>query len=139
MQLLDETRFQFPIDVGAIVRRSHAYVDRCEQCLALRPDIHAVASGDHPLAIVSRLSAVVTDEIIRAFAGWLSDGHEREELATDPEGAAALALNAIEHSRQAWLALVHTQQVRAISAAPLVTDLVWLKHEIARAFPGAID
>ena len=29
--------------------------------------------------------------------------------------------------------------MRAIAAAPFVTDLVWLKHEIARAFPDATD
>ena len=130
-------RLQLPIDLAALARRTRAYVARCECWVEQRRDAREVLDDGQFVAIVKRLSPIVGAEILTALDGWLHVGDDRSELAVDPDAAATLALTAIEHSRQAWLALVRTRQVGAAAAAPFVTDLVWLKHEVERAFPSA--
>jgi hypothetical protein len=135
-----------PIDLRALQRRAQQYLRRCEKWLATQGSgLRAQASGPRgdgtddglqPMTIVSRLSLIVPTEIDRALAAWFAPPDESHELIVDPEDAAAIALVAIEHSRGAWLALVKSQQIRAVAAEPFITDLVWLRHEVERTFPN---
>ena len=137
--LLDDHPPQIPIDLRALQRRAQQYSRRCEAWMAGQASPHSphhAADEDvHPVAIVSRLSVIVPTEIDRALAGWLLPENETRDLIADPGHAAALALTAIEHSRGAWLSLVKHQHIRALTAQPFIADLVWLKHEVERAFP----
>ena len=119
MELSEEAGVEFPIDVEALAERSRAYAARCDG-----------------LRIVGPLSASLSAQILCALEGWRSS-EACHDLSSDPERAATHALGAIERSRQAWLALVRTREVGALYAADFVADLVWLKYELARAFPNA--
>jgi hypothetical protein len=114
-----DARVDFPIDIEALTRRCRMYAARCDG-----------------LTDVAPLSASLSAQVLCALDGWLS-ANAGDELSSDPEHAAADALRTIERSRQAWLAMVKSREVRAISAASSVADLVWLKYEIGRAFPNA--
>lgn len=135
MNVLDDEQLQLPIDVVTVVRRSRAYLLRCDRLLSQHGGARATTCGGQALGTISRLGPVLTAEVLGALEGWLTGSEQRVELAIDPVAAAARALSAIEQSREAWLALVRMQQVGAMAAAPFVTDLVWLKHEVERAFP----
>ena len=134
MNVLDDQRPQLPIDVITVVTRSRAYLLRCDRLLSQHDEERATNGGGQALGTITRLGPVVTAEVLGALEGWLTTSEQRVELAIDPVAAAARALSAIEQSREAWLALVRTHQVGAMAAAPFVTDLVWLKHEVERAF-----
>jgi hypothetical protein len=125
---------QMPIDLRALARRAQQYSRRCDRWMDGLTTRHA-GGIDDPLVIVCRLAQVVPAEIQHALAGWLSADDETRELMVDPEQSAAIALVAIEHSRHAWLALIRNQHIRGIAAQPFISDLIWLKHEVERAFP----
>ena len=130
----DELLPRMPIDLRALQRRAQQYSRRCERWLA---DCGDSADAGHSIMAVRTLSQIVPAEIERALAGWLATPGETRELAADPEGAAAIALAAIEISRDAWFALLRKQRIRALAAEPFITDLVWLRHEVERVFPDA--
>lgn len=131
---MEDEAVRMPIDVRALDRRAQRYSRRCERWLGERDKRDVLGDATQPLVIVSRLSQILPAEVRGAIEAWLRD--DGGELGADPEDAAAIALVAIEKSRDAWLALVRTRQIRALLAEPFVTDLVWLKHEIERAFPA---
>jgi hypothetical protein len=126
---------QFPVDLFAVAERSHAYAARCTLWLA-QPG-NTVNDADSDPLIVGELVAIVAANARHAIGPWVSPDGAIVELTIDPGAAAASALAAIDRSRVAWLAMVRTRRISALSAAPFVIDLVWLKHEIARAFPDA--
>jgi hypothetical protein len=129
---------QMLIDHRALERRAQRYSSRCAQWRDRRASQERPLPGerDHPAAIVGRLSDLVCAEIARALAESRDTGPEQQLAHADSYGSAAIALIAIEQSRLAWLALVHEQDVLATAAQPFVSDLVWLKHEVERTFPG---
>ena len=129
---------QMLIDHRALERRARRYSYRCAQWLDRSSSHERPHAGerDHPVAIVDRLSDLVATEIVRALAESSDTGPERHLTHADAYASATIALIAIEQSRQAWLSLVREQQVLATAAQPFVSDLVWLKYEVERAFPG---
>ena len=135
MMLQDDQLPQIPVDLRALQRRALQYSRRCATWLQERAH-EPTNAVNHPLVVVQRLSPIVPMEIEHAVAGWLAPLDDGRELTNDPEDAAAIALTAIEHSREAWLALLRSQTIRAMAAEPFITDLVWLKHEVERTFPN---
>jgi len=129
---------QMLTDHRALDRRAQRYCSRCAQWGERRGshERQRQADRDHPAAIIGRLSDLVAAEIARALAESCDTGPEQQLAHADSYGSAAIALIAIEQSRQAWLAMVRDRDVRPTVAQPFVSDLVWLKHEVERAFPG---
>jgi hypothetical protein len=105
------------IDRRFLASRAHRYSVRCERWLesAGDTDTDPIDAAD-PLTVVRRFSPFILLQI--------------------REGNRDVALTAIEHSRVAWLALVKQKAIRPHLAEPFVTDLVWLKHEVARVLPA---
>ena len=134
--MVDDNAPRIPVDLRALQRRAQQYSRRCDRWLTER-DTAPAKAVQHPMVVVKRLSLIVPTEIDHAVAGWLLPSDEEHDLLIDPEDAASIALVAIEHSRNAWLALLRCQEIRAIAAEPFITDLVWLKHEVQRVFPNA--
>jgi len=93
-----------------LAARAGSYQQRCRDWLV---DSHgAPAESSNSRESIERLSRVIGSSI-----------NDRRSL---------LALDAIEQSRVAWLLLVKSSAVGPLLAAPFVSDLVWLKHEVQR-------
>jgi hypothetical protein len=129
---------QMSVEQRALERRAQRYASRCLQWRERRAAHEPQADRERhrPAAVVSRLCELVAAEIACALSESSDSGPEQRIAHADAYASAAIALIAIEQSRQAWLALVRDQDVRSIAAQPFVSDLVWLKHEVERAFPG---
>jgi hypothetical protein len=127
---------EMPIDLAAVERRADGYWRRCGEWTDASPRGSCEPQRAEAGATVDRLSAVVKVEVRRALAERAEVASSRPADLGDAYASAATALIAIEQSRRAWLALVRAGWVRPIVAQPFVCDLVWLRHELERAFPG---
>lgn len=113
--------------------RATQYLSRCQQWTTIQASSH---DPSDPHARVDRLARVAAVEIGLAIAKWKPAQPAAAEHRGDAYGAAAVALVAIDESRQTWLDLVRRRLVRGPAAEPFVTDLVWLEFELERVFPG---
>lgn len=129
--LLDAARSQTLIDDRTLQARAARYALRCERWIDRLPPCHVRSSRDAPMIV--HLALVMREEVHEAVADTAGPARAANG---DAYTSAAVALIAIDQSRRTWLRLVRGRHVRAVAAEPFVSDLVWLKHELRRAFPG---
>ena len=123
--------------------RARSYSCRTFAWLTPRQDPEKKRSDPHnPLDVIGWFSFFITAKIHRAgYSRAMWDQDEREGFDTDypadHDGSAKIALEAIERSRAAWLAMAETGVATRDEVAPFIMDLLWLRDALDREFPKA--
>lgn len=130
-------------------RPEHARMESCAmdysrrtfEWLKPRQDPEKVQSDPHnPLDVIGWFSFFIAAKVHRAgFSKALWDQESDEEYPTDYDGSAKAALEAIDRSRAAWLAMAETGAATREEVMPFIMDLVWLRETLEREFPKARD
>jgi hypothetical protein len=115
--------------------RAVAYATRLHDWLTVRGAERW--STDEQCAVVTWFGSFIPAKINRALSVWPNDGAEDEAWSSDRDGAAKVALIAIERSHAAWLDLVGRGVTSRNEAQPFVADLLWLLESMEQARPNA--
>jgi hypothetical protein len=121
-----------------IEARAKAYSSRTFVWLKPQEDPEKVRGDPHnPLDVIGCFAFFIAAKVHRGFskAMWNQDGG----YPSDHDGSARVAIEAIDRSRAAWLAMVQMGMAARDEVAPFIMDLAWLREALERQFPKARD
>jgi hypothetical protein len=121
-----------------MIDRAKAYGFRAIDWLAAQPEAERSGSDQAPINVIGWFSIFISAKIHRAACS-LATFDSDDEFPADHDGSAKAALDGIDRSHAAWLALIEAGSVSEREAHPFVVDLVWLGEALEREFPKARD
>lgn len=124
-----------PAEHQAIEARADEYHTRAYAWLRGRS--WSVHDARDPCAVISWFHMQIMVKVHRAVHALVEEIEDEWEGPRDSDGSAKVALNGIDRSHAAWLALVERGAATHAEVAPFIADLVWLGESLERVFPKA--
>lgn len=108
---------------------------------AVRPDVvkrgQRMPDPHNPLDVIDWFASVMGAKVHRALEGCAHGAGRADDIQSDANGSAKIALITIERSRVAWRLLATRGVPEAKSAGTFIVQLDCLAAELARVFPRA--
>jgi hypothetical protein len=116
---------------------ARAYFDWVYAWLRTHEAFADVSDPCDPCAVVSWFYSLIDVKVRRAVRGLAEDDPAERDWPADHDGSAKIALLAVDRSQDAWLQLIERGVATWNEAEPFIRQLLWLRDEIERVFPGA--